>query len=135
MNELVSDGFRKGTLRRLYKDPMTNGDFEVLGLNNVLVGVRSKSTDVPLKMGNFPPGLECFEEATSYQDWVFISVQTNRLRQPGKKVKSAQGGKKVKLTPPISPCNFIDQLKVIKKKVIVKELTPNYSGVNGFRNL
>lgn len=117
LEDLVSDGFnRKGTLRRVYKDPITNGDFEVLGLNNVLVGVRSRSNDIPLKTGNFPAGLECFEEASTYRDWVFISVQTNPLRQPGKKIKSAQAGKKVKSIPPISPCNFIDQLKVIKKE-------------------
>ena len=116
LNDLVSDGFRKGYLRRLYKDPMTNKDFEILGFNNGIVGVRSTSLNVPLKTGNFPMGLECFEEATTYQDWVFISIQTNILRKPKKKVKPAKGAEKVQATSPISPCNFINQFKVIKKE-------------------
>ena len=117
LNELVSDGFhRKAYLRRIYKDPMTNRDFEVLGFNNVVVGVRSTSTDIPLKTKNFPRGLECFENASTYQDWVFIFVQQSNVRQPKQKVKTAQGKKTVPSLPRVSPCEAVDRLKVIKKE-------------------
>ena len=117
LNDLVSDGFnRKGYLRRLYIDPMTNKDFEVLGFNNGIVGVRSTSTDVPLKTGNFHTGFECFENARTYQDWVFVFVQKKNVGKPNPKVKSAQGKKIVPSPSQFSPCEAIIQLKVINKE-------------------
>jgi type II secretory pathway pseudopilin PulG len=58
-------------LRKVYKDPITNGDFELVKEGDALKGVRSKSTAAPLKSGNFPPEYQQFALTNSYHDWVF----------------------------------------------------------------
>jgi hypothetical protein len=35
-------------------------------------GIASTSSDTPLKRASFPPGLEKFEEAETYADWIFF---------------------------------------------------------------
>jgi type II secretory pathway pseudopilin PulG len=61
-------------LRRLYKDPMTNGEWELIGINDLIMGVRSTSTAAPLKAGQFPERYKCFEQAKTYQDWTFLYI-------------------------------------------------------------
>ena len=76
LEDLVGGGFKgRNYVRRLFKDPITNGEWELLGKNR-LVGIRSSSNQVPLKTGNFPPAYQCFEEAQTYRDWVFIYVKS-----------------------------------------------------------
>jgi len=75
LEDLVGGGFKgRNYVRRLYKDPITNGEWELLGKNRI-VGIRSSSNQVPLKTGNFPLAYQCFEEAQTYRDWVFIYVK------------------------------------------------------------
>jgi type II secretory pathway pseudopilin PulG len=96
MEDLMGDGFgKKNYLRRLYKDPMTKKDFELLGVNNVIVGVRSTSDDLPLKTGEFPDAYQCFEEAETYRDWLFLYIKSAKNEE--------------------SPCAAIVNLKVIEK--------------------
>jgi type II secretory pathway pseudopilin PulG len=74
LEELVKDPNSSATrryLRRIYKDPITNEDFELVKEGDYLKGVRSKSTARPLKTGNFPPEYQQFALKTSYRDWVF----------------------------------------------------------------
>ena len=74
LEELVKDPNSSATrryLRRIYKDPITNDDFEPVKEGDYLKGVRSKSTAEPLKTGNFPPEYQHFALKTSYRDWVF----------------------------------------------------------------
>lgn len=60
-------------LRRPYRDPMMpGGQWEVIRLQGAIVGVASKSSDKPIKVAGFGPGLEGFEMARSYADWRFI---------------------------------------------------------------
>lgn len=61
-------------IRKLYKDPITNGEWDIIKdkVGRVL-GVRSKSDKEPLKKGNFPEEYKAFEEKTKYSEWEFIS--------------------------------------------------------------
>jgi type II secretory pathway pseudopilin PulG len=72
--ELLGDpqNFKKRYLRKIYKDPMTNGDWLLIkSPDGKLMGVRSKSTKEPIKKANFPEEYKCFEQAMTYSDWVF----------------------------------------------------------------
>lgn len=69
-------------LRALYPDPMAeqddrmksdNGGWQLLrSADGGIAGVASSSRREPMKKANFPLGLEKFEEAQRYADWVFI---------------------------------------------------------------
>jgi type II secretory pathway pseudopilin PulG len=75
LEDLVKDPSFSQTrryLRKLYKDPITNDDFELVKEGDALKGVRSKSTDTPMKDGNFPPVYQQFALAQSYHDWIFV---------------------------------------------------------------
>lgn len=59
-------------LRAIYRDPLTGTDFVVLrDANGRIAGVASADPRAPLKRTGFPTGLESFERAKSYRDWVF----------------------------------------------------------------
>lgn len=61
-------------IRRLYADPINEkGEWEIIpSVDGGIMGVNSQGTGKPLKQANFPPGLETFEGAESYQDWKFV---------------------------------------------------------------
>ena len=60
-------------LRKAYRDPMApDADFELIRVNNALVGVRSTSKDAPMKKAHFPPRYRQFEGADSYSAWQFV---------------------------------------------------------------
>lgn len=65
----------KQHLRALYRDPMAKDDngkwLLVRAADGGIAGVASSSKEEPLKRANFPKGLEKFEAALSYSDWVF----------------------------------------------------------------
>lgn len=85
LDALVKDPNSSATrryLRKIYKDPITNDDFELVKEGDYLKGVRSKSTDTPLKDGNFPPEYQQFALATSYHDWVFDYKSQGQPLQP-----------------------------------------------------
>lgn len=67
-------------LRRLYRDPITGGDFGVIrlggGNDGPIIGVRSLSQLKPIKRDGFPPKLASFVNAGSYQGWQFIYQPT-----------------------------------------------------------
>ena len=61
-------------LRRLYTDPITGKDFEVImgdASSQGIIGVKSTSQDPPLKRGNFPDDLKVFADKDKYSDWTF----------------------------------------------------------------
>jgi len=113
---LGDDTTKKRYLRRVFKDPITNKDFELLGGKNVIYGVRSTSEDTPVKSGNFPELYECFEEASTYKDWVFVYITQSTLKTPSSRVKTAKGAKTPKPVSQLSPCDAVAHLKVIKKE-------------------
>lgn len=75
LEDLIKDPNSSATrryLRKLYKDPITGEDFELVKEGSAIKGVRSKSTDTPLKTGNFPLDYQEFGTKTSYHDWIFV---------------------------------------------------------------
>jgi type II secretory pathway pseudopilin PulG len=66
-------------LRRLYPDPMTGQEWEpVKDPAEKLIGVRSTSDLVPFQQAGFPPGLEALEGKSSYREWEFVFVPTQK---------------------------------------------------------
>jgi type II secretory pathway pseudopilin PulG len=80
LEDLVKDPRfpNKRHLRALYPDPMsTSGKgewFLIRATDGGISGVASASTEEPFKKTNFPKGLEKFDQAKSYTDWVFEYV-------------------------------------------------------------
>lgn len=62
-------------LRKLYKDPITGGEWQVLPIPPDPVqgiwGVASKSSEEPFKQGDFPEVIKDFKGKTKYSDWKF----------------------------------------------------------------
>lgn len=83
-------------LRRPYADPITNTSEWglVLGTDGGITGVHSLSTKVPIKSGNFPLEDAAFEDAKTYQDWVFVFEAAT---EPGD--QAAEPGKRAILRP------------------------------------
>jgi type II secretory pathway pseudopilin PulG len=76
LDDLLKDprvpGIRRH-LRRIYDDPLT-GNAEwgtVLNAQGRIVGVYSLAAGRPLKQTGFEPELASFEQAETYQQWVF----------------------------------------------------------------
>ena len=60
-------------LRRLYADPMsTDGQWEVIRRDGRIVGIASRSTQAPIKIGDFPAEQAEFAGASHYADWQFL---------------------------------------------------------------
>jgi len=65
-------------LRRLYSDPVSDLDWTLIrSPDGGIQGVASKSKQKPRKTGNFPLGLESFESAEHYSEWIFIYDPSN----------------------------------------------------------
>ena len=61
-------------LRRLYRDPMTpDGKWELIRQEGRIMGVTSRSQDLPIKIAGFSPEQDDFEGAVSYTEWRFVS--------------------------------------------------------------
>jgi len=62
----------KPFLRKVYKDPMTGGDWDILrDPCGRIMGVRSRSKAAPIKQHGFPFLVRHFEGMSSYNDWIF----------------------------------------------------------------
>jgi type II secretory pathway pseudopilin PulG len=71
-------------LRRLYNDPMTGKDWEVIrDPAERIIGVSTSSTLAPFKQTGFPVGLESFEGKSSYSDWQFVFEPGEKQTPPG----------------------------------------------------
>lgn len=76
LDELLKDPRAPGIsrhLRRIPIDPLTGRDSwaVVRDAQGGIVGVHSLATGRPLKRTGFEPRWKTFEEAASYQDWMF----------------------------------------------------------------
>jgi type II secretory pathway pseudopilin PulG len=78
LEDLLKDPRRPTTeryLRRLYPDPITGGDWEVVKApDGGILGVHSRSDAAPLKLAGFWPRDAAFEGAQKYSDWKFAYV-------------------------------------------------------------
>jgi len=61
-------------LRKLYKDPMTGEDWELVtdSSKRVIVGVRSRSDLEPFRKDGFPEPLEKLKGKEAYNEWEFV---------------------------------------------------------------
>lgn len=82
-------------LRRLYTDPMTNKDWElIVDPSKGIQGVASTSQEAPLKTAGFPEELQHFADKGSYSEWRFVyTPSTPAAQPPGTTV----------VTPPLPP--------------------------------
>ena len=83
---LVDDRFPNQVhhLRAVYPDPMAeDAPFELIRVNNALVGVRSTSKDKPMKHAWFPRRYARFALAEDYSQWEFVFVPPVMLMTPG----------------------------------------------------
>lgn len=78
LEDLLRDPRFPGTvrhLRRLYPDPVSGGDWELVrDPAERIIGVRSTSDREPFQQANFPKGLETLEGKGSYREWEFVFV-------------------------------------------------------------
>jgi type II secretory pathway pseudopilin PulG len=74
---LLRDPRTPGTvryLRRLYKDPMTGNEWEVIrDPVRGIIGVHSSSELKPFKVDNFPEELKGLTNKNSYREWLFVA--------------------------------------------------------------
>ena len=87
----------KPFLRRVYKDPMTGGDWQYIpDVTGGIRGVRSASTLAPIKQHQFPAVVAHFEGSDKYNAWVyqFPSASTPQVVQsvPGQQTPGAVPG-------------------------------------------
>jgi len=62
----------KPFLRKAYRDPMTQGEWEYLkGPYGGIMGVRSRSVAAPIRKHEFPLPVRHFDGKNSYRDWIF----------------------------------------------------------------
>ena len=86
-------------LRRLYTDPMTGKEWELVkDPAEKLIGVRSSSDLVPFQQAGFPKGLENFEGKTAYREWEFVYVPA---RKTGTQSQGAKGNRPGTPAPPV----------------------------------
>lgn len=70
-------------LRRLYPDPMTGKDWEIIkDPVGRIMGVRSSSTKVPFKQDGFAKENKSFAGKRSYHDWQFVYKSKKRTVLP-----------------------------------------------------
>ena len=72
-------------LRRLYRDPMTDGDWGLVKLGEGIVGVHSLSEAPTLKKAGFPSQYKEFEVTKTYDQWQFVARVSPALpSRPGR---------------------------------------------------
>jgi len=78
LEQLLKDerfSFHRRHLRKLYRDPVTGGNFEVVKApEGGIMGVFSASGAPPVKSANFPPEYASFEAAQRLNEWQFLYV-------------------------------------------------------------
>ena len=76
LNDLIEDDRfprRVQHLRRLYRDPITDGDWGLVKLGEGIVGVHSLSEAPTLKKASFPSQYKEFEVTKKYDQWQFVA--------------------------------------------------------------
>jgi len=64
-----------GTIRQIYKDPMTGKDFQLIQTKEgAITGIVNSSTAKPFRTADFEKELEGFDKAKTYSDWKFSAL-------------------------------------------------------------
>ncbi len=72
-------------LRKLYNDPMTGADWQLItDPAERIIGVRSSSDLTPFRRAGFPKALEKLNGATSYSEWAFVFAPAAKKKISGK---------------------------------------------------
>ena len=72
-------------LRKLYNDPMTGEDWELLrDSSKRIIGVKSSSELEPFKQDGFPKELAKLKGKSSYREWEFVFTPVKTTSTPGK---------------------------------------------------
>jgi hypothetical protein len=72
-------------LRKLYNDPMTGKDWElVTDPAERVIGVRSSSDLEPFRKDGFPKELDKLQGKTSYREWEFVFAPTKKNQATNK---------------------------------------------------
>ena len=74
LEDLESDGrfLYKRHIRKLYIDPITNSDWQIIrSVDGGIAGVASSSSLEPLKKNNFPLELNALTGSEKYSEWFF----------------------------------------------------------------
>jgi type II secretory pathway pseudopilin PulG len=78
LEQLLKDerfSFDRRYLRKLYRDPVTGGNFELVKApEGGIMGVFSASEVAPVRSANFPPEYAAFESAQRLNEWQFLYV-------------------------------------------------------------
>lgn len=91
-------------LRRLYTDPITNGDWALVNdPTKGIQGVASTSQETPLKRDGFPDDLQDFAGKTRYSDWRFVYIPSNKPQGAPSVPQGLPPGMVRKDLPPIPP--------------------------------
>jgi len=70
-------------LRQAYRDPVADyAEFDLIVVNNALLGVRSTSRLAPVKHANFPRGYQGFAAAEDYSQWQFVFLPPGGFGAP-----------------------------------------------------
>jgi len=87
LDDLVRDPRYPGVvrhLRKLYSDPMTGEDWELVkDPAERIIGVRSSSDLEPFQQDGFPKELEDFKGKTAYKEWEFVYKPPRKTPQRG----------------------------------------------------
>lgn len=80
-------------LRKLYNDPMTNGEWELItDSSKRIIGVRSSSDLEPFRKDGFPPDLDKLKGKKTYNEWEFV-FETKKKPQ-AKQARAATSAEK-----------------------------------------
>ena len=95
-------------LRKIYADPMTGSTewgLEIDPETRRIMGVFSLSTQRPIKVGNFRPGLEAFQGKKLIREWVFSADVAASIERGGDALSKKDGKF-------INPSTLIDRNKI-----------------------
>lgn len=66
----------KRHLRKLYADPISKQAWGLVTQQGLIIGVYSQSHRPTIKKSGFPTAYESFSEATTYDEWKFIGINS-----------------------------------------------------------
>jgi type II secretory pathway pseudopilin PulG len=95
-------------LRKIYPDPMTGGTewgLEIDTDTRRIMGVFSLSAQRPIKVGNFPPGLEAFRDRKLLSEWIFSADIAVSIERGGNASGKLDGNL-------INPSTLIDRARI-----------------------